>query len=161
MDQRQLPEDFREFLKLLNSNNVRYLLVGGWAVGFYGYPRVTADMDIFIGMSDENILSIQSALREFGVPEFDRTMLTLKGNVFRIGRTPLRIVIFNEISGVSFDEAFINRGHIELEDNLHIPVISIEDLIKNKSSTGRKKDEADLEELRKILGKDHAKNDTD
>gem|GEM_PF-1923801 len=104
---------------------------------------------------------MQSALREFGVPEFERTMLTLKGNVFRIGRTPLRIEIINEISGVSFEEAFINRDHIELEDNLRIPVISVEDLFKNKSSTGRKKDEADLEELRKLLGKEDAKNDTD
>jgi len=161
MDQTQLPEDFREFLILLNSNNVRYLLVGGWAVGFYGYSRVTADMDIFIGISDENVLSMQKALREFGVPEFDRTVLTLTGNVFRIGRTPLRIEIINEISGVSFDEAFIKRDHIELADNLRIPVISVEDLFKNKSSTGRIKDEADLEELRKLMGKENAKNDKD
>ncbi len=161
MEQRQLPEDFKEFLKLLNSNNVRYLLVGGWAVGFYGYSRVTADMDIFVGMSDENIHSMRSALREFGVPEFDKTMLTQKGNVFRIGRTPLRIEIINEISGVSFEEAFINRDHIALEDNLRFPVISVEDLFKNKSSTGRKKDEADLEELRKLIGKEDAKNDPD
>ncbi len=48
MDQRQLPEDFKEFLKLLNANNVQYLLIGGWAVGFYGYSRFTADMDIYI-----------------------------------------------------------------------------------------------------------------
>jgi predicted nucleotidyltransferase len=161
MDQRQLPEDFKEFLKLLNDNNVRYLLVGGWAVGYYGFPRVTADMDIFIGMSDENILSMQSALIEFGVPEFDRTMLTQKGNVFRIGRAPLRIEIINEISGVSFDKAFNNRDHIEMEDSLRIPVISVEDLFKNKSSTGRKKDEADLEELRKLLGKSNPNNNTD
>jgi predicted nucleotidyltransferase len=140
---------------------VRYLLVGGWAVGFYGYSRVTADMDIFVGVSDENILSMQSALREFGVPEFDRTMLTVKGNVFRIGRTPLRIKTINEISGVSFEEAFINRNHIKLEDNLRIPVISVEDLFKNKSSTGRKKDQADLEELRRLIGKEDAKNDKD
>jgi hypothetical protein len=140
---------------------VRYLLVGGWAVGFYGYSRVTADMDIFVGVSDENILSMQSALREFGVPEFDRTMLTVKGNVFRIGRTPLRIKTINEISGVSFEEAFINRNHIKLEDNLRIPVISVEDLFKNKSSTGRIKDQADLEELRRLIGKEDAKNDKD
>ncbi|MFC2112676.1 nucleotidyltransferase [Bacteroidota bacterium] len=152
MDQRQLPEDFKEFLKLLNSNNVQYLLVGGWAVGFYGYSRFTADMDIFIGISEENISSMKLALLEFGVPEFDRSMLTTKGNVFRIGRVPLRIEIINEISGVDFDDAFIHKEYVELENQLRIPIISVDDLFKNKSSTGRAKDMADLEELRKFLG---------
>ena len=152
MDQRQLPEDFKEFLKLLNSNKVQYLLIGGWAVGFYGYSRFTADMDIFIGISEENISSMKLALHEFGVPEFDRSMLTTKGNVFRIGRTPLRIEVINEISGVDFDDAFNNKEFIELKDQLRIPIISVEDLFKNKSSTGRAKDKADLEELRKFLG---------
>ena len=151
MDQRHLPEDFKEFLKLLNSNNVQYLLVGGWAVGFYGYSRVTADIDIFIGITEENISLINSALLEFGVPEIDKSMLTTKGNVFRIGRAPLRIEIINEISGVGFDEAFSRKEYLELEGKLRIPVISIEDLFKNKASTGRKKDEADLEELRKFM----------
>ena len=152
MDQRQLPEDFKEFLKLLNSNNVQYLLIGGWAVGFYGYSRFTADMDIFIGISEENISSMKLALHEFGVPEFDRSMLTIKGNVFRIGRAPLRIEVINEISGVDFNDAFSNKEFIELDDQLRIPIISLEDLFKNKSSTERAKDKADLEELRKFLG---------
>ena len=151
MDQRQLPEDFKEFLKLLNSNKVQYLLIGGWAVGFYGYSRFTADMDIFIGISEENISSMKLALHEFGLPEFDRSMLTTKGNVFRIGRAPLRIEVINEISGVDFDDAFSNKEFIELKDKLRIPIISVEDLFKNKSSTGRDKDKADLEELRKFL----------
>jgi predicted nucleotidyltransferase len=151
MDQRHLPEDFKEFLKLLNSNNVQYLLVGGWAVGFYGYPRVTADMDIFISINERNIELIKTSLLQFGVPEFDKSMLTITGNVFRIGRAPLRIEIINDISGVSFKEAFSRKVFLELEDNFHIPIISIEDLIKNKSSTGRKKDEADIEELRKFM----------
>ena len=152
MDQRQLPEDFKEFLKLLNSNNVQYILIGGWAVGFYGYSRFTADMDVFIGISEENISSMQSALHEFGVPEFDSSMLTTKGNVFRIGRAPLRIELINEISGIEFDNAFRKREYVELEDELRIPIISVDDLFKNKSSTGRAKDMADLEELRKYLG---------
>ena len=152
MDQRQLPEDFEEFLRLLNSNDVKYLLIGGWAVGFYGYSRFTADMDLFIGISEENISSMKLALHEFGVPEFDRSMLTTKGNVFRIGRAPLRIEIINEITGVNFDDAYSNREFVELEYQLPIPIISVDDLFKNKSSTGRAKDKADLEELRKFLG---------
>jgi hypothetical protein len=152
MDQRQLPVDFKEFLELLNSNDVQYLLIGGWAVGFHGYSRFTADMDIFTGFSEENISSLKQALREFGVPEFDRSMLTTKGNVFRIGRAPLRIEIVNEISGVDFTDAYKNREFVDVEDQLRIPVISLDDLFKNKSSTGRAKDLADLEELRKFMG---------
>ena len=151
MDQRQLPVDFKEFLELLNSNDVQYLLIGGWAVGFHGYSRFTADMDIFIGLSEENISSMKLALYEFGVPEFDRSMLTTKGNVFRIGRAPLRIEVINEISGVDFEDAFSNKEFVELEDQLRIPIISAKDLFKNKSSTGRAKDIADLEEIRKFL----------
>ena len=152
MDQRHLPVDFKEFLELLNSNNVQYLLIGGWAVGFHGYSRFTADMDIFIGLSEENISSLKQALHEFGVPEFDKSMLTTKGNVFRIGSTPLRIEIINEISGVDFNNAYKNREFVDLEDQLRISVISLDDLFKNKSSTGRARDKADLEELRKFLG---------
>ena len=152
MDQRQLPVDFKEFLKLLNSNNVEYILVGGWAVGFHGYSRFTADMDIFIGLSEDNISCLQKALKEFGVPEFDRSMLTTRGHVFRIGRAPLRIEIINEISGVEFSQAFKNKEIFELAGQISIPIISLDDLFKNKSSTGRTKDMADLEELRKLSG---------
>ena len=151
MDQRQLPEDFKEFLKLLDSYSVQYLLIGGWAVGFYGYSRVTADMDIFIGITEENISQIKYALLEFGVPDFDTSMLTTIGNVFRIGRTPLRIEIINEISAVDFEEAYSKKDFIILEGEFRIPIISIEHLLKNKSSTGRAKDEADVEELRRFL----------
>jgi hypothetical protein len=137
---------------LLNANKVKYVLVGGWAVGFYGYSRVTADMDIFIGITADNISAMKSALYEFGVPEFDNSMLTTKGNVFRIGRSPLRIEVINEISGVEFAKAFKNREFVDLDEQLRIPIISMDDLLKNKSSTGRTKDKADLEELRKFLG---------
>ncbi len=109
-------------------------------------------MDILIGISEENIYSMKLEQREIGVPEFDRSMLTTKGNVFRIGRAPLRIEIINEISGVEFEDAFINKEFVELEDQICIPIISVDDLFKNKSSTGRTKDKADLEELRKFLG---------
>ncbi|MGL1935591.1 MAG: hypothetical protein OCD01_11240 [Fibrobacterales bacterium] len=138
-------------MKLLNSNNVEYLLVGGWAVGFYGYSRFTADMDVFVGISKDNVLSVKRALHEFGVPDFDISMLNTKGNVFRIGRTPLRIEVINEITGVSFLDAYTNKEYVELEDDFKVPIISIDDLFTNKSSTGRTKDQLDIEELRKFL----------
>ena len=62
----KLPEDFREFLKLLNANGVKYLLIGGYAVGFYGYPRATNDMDIFVSKDSDNAERLVKALKEFG-----------------------------------------------------------------------------------------------
>lgn len=150
MDQRQLPVDFKDFLKLLNENDVEYLLVGGWAVGFYGYSRFTADIDIFIGISPKNIVSMKKALLQFGVPDFDSIMLTTSGHVFRIGRTPLLIEVINSIDDVAFVDGFKNREYIEIENELKVPIISLEDLIKNKSATGRLKDKLDLEFLLEI-----------
>jgi len=150
MGQRQLPEEFKEFLKLLNKNDVDYLLVGGWAVGFYGYSRFTADIDIFIGISEANILSTKKALQEFGVPNFDDSMLKTPGHVFKIGRTPLMIEVLNSIDSVPFNEGFRNRAYIEIESNLTIPIISLDDLIKNKASTERTKDKLDVEQLLEI-----------
>jgi hypothetical protein len=138
---------------LLNKNNVEYLLVGGWAVGFYGYSRFTADIDIFIGVSKNNVDLVKKSLYEFGVPEFDTNMLTQPGHVFRIGRTPLLIEVINSISGVSFTDCFQNREYIEIENELKIPIISLKDLIKNKSSTERIKDALDLDFLLKITEK--------
>jgi hypothetical protein len=136
---------------LLNENDAEYLLVGGWAVGFYGYSRFTADIDIFIGVTSENVLKVKKSLYEFGVPKFDTEMLTTPGHVFRIGRTPLLIEVINEISGVNFSEGFSNKEFIEIEENMKVPIISLKDLIKNKGATERLKDKADLEFLLKIL----------
>lgn len=66
MAKRQLPEDFKEFLGLLNKNEVEYLLIGGWAVGIYGAPRATADLDIFVSINDNNLDKLLKSLYEFG-----------------------------------------------------------------------------------------------
>ncbi len=71
MDQRQLPEDFKDFINFLNDNNVCYLLVGGWAVGIYGSPRATKDIDFLIANDEKNLKKLYKALREFGTPEID------------------------------------------------------------------------------------------
>jgi predicted nucleotidyltransferase len=134
----------------LNQNDVDYILVGGWVVGFYGYPRFTADIDVFISIEKKNIDKTMKAMQEFGVPSFDESMLTTLGHVFRIGRTPMLIEIINEISGIDFDTTFQHKQYFELADSLKVPIISLEDLIINKSSTNRQKDKADLEYLLKI-----------
>lgn len=150
MEKKQLPEDFQEFLSLLNDHEVEYLLVGGWAVGFHGYPRFTADIDVFISISKSNISKVMKAMADFGIPSFDESMLTTPGHVFRIGRTPLLIEVINEISGIDFETTFKNKEFVELADSTQIPIISLDDLIINKSSTERDKDKADLAHLLKL-----------
>jgi len=144
-----LPEDFKDFLNFLNKNKVKYLLLGGWAVGIYGYPRATADMDILIAIDDDNLNNLQKALHEFGAPTVKKELFKEKGNVFRIGRSPIRIELINEASGINISECYKRRNIITI-DNVPISLISKEDLIKNKKASGRAKDLADVENLESI-----------
>ena len=89
-------------------------------------------------------------MNEFGIPKFDESMLTTPGHVFRIGRTPLLIEVINEISGIDFETTFNNKDFVELSDSTQIPIISLDDLIINKSATDREKDKADLEQLKRL-----------
>lgn len=144
MAKRQLPEDFKEFIKFLNEYNVRYLLVGGWAVGIYGNPRATKDIAFLIAIDDENIENLQKALYNFGAPTVNNSVFQEKGNVFRLGRSPVQIDIINEASGIIFDDCYTRRNVISTED-IEISIISKEDLIKNKKASGRHRDLADIE----------------
>lgn len=146
MDLRQLPEDFKDFINFLNGNNVCYLLVGGWAVGIYGYPRATKDIDFLIAYDDENLKRLQKALREFGAPEIDIRYFKEKGNVFRMGRSPIQIDIINEASGIDIVECYPRRNIITVEGT-DISLISKNDLIKNKKASGRNRDIADVDNL--------------
>lgn len=144
----RLPKDFSEFLKLLNSKQIEYLLIGGWAVGYYGYPRATGDMDIWISRKKENAVKIVEVFKEFGfdVPTLSIELFTKKNQVTRIGIPPMRIEILTTISGVSFEECFNNRQTVTL-DNVNINFISLQDLKKNKAASKRYKDLDDLEKL--------------
>ncbi len=143
-----IPKDFREFLQLLNRNNVRYLIVGGYAVAYHGHPRSTGDIDIFIESTKLNAFSILKALDDFGFSELGITKddLTAEDNIIQLGYPPLRIDILTSIDGLNFQEAWGNRI-IEHIDDLSLNIICLNDLLKNKRSTNRKKDEADVEEL--------------
>ena len=144
----RLPKDFSEFLKLLNSKQIEYLLIGGWAAGYYGYPRATGDMDIWISRKKENAVKIVEVFKEFGfdVPTLSIELFTKKNQVTRIGIPPMRIEILTTISGVSFEECFNNRQTVTL-DNVNINFINLQDLKKNKAASGRYKDLDDLEKL--------------
>ena len=144
----QLPPDFKEFLRLLNSHGVEYLLVGGYAVGYYGYPRATADMDVWIDRTPENAGRVVEALRAFGFsPEAVSADLFLAENqVVRLGVPPLRLEILTSISGVTFTECYPQRTRAVL-DGVEVALISLPHLRVNKAASGRPKDLDDLQHL--------------
>ena len=144
----ELHPDFKDFLRLLNSHNVSYLLVGGYAVGYHGYPRATGDMDIWIETSEQNSKKVASAFRAFGMPEEAITeSLFLESNkVIRMGVPPVRLEVITSASGVDFNECYSKREVIEI-DGVLINFISLQDLKKNKRAAGRHKDLEDLEHL--------------
>ena len=146
-----LNEDYKEMLQILLDNEIKFLVVGAYAMGAYGYPRATGDIDIWVLASAENSDKIFKSLKQFGAPlqQINDKTFTEQGVIFQIGVAPRRIDIITRIDGVDFDKAYENRQEIAIE-NIKIPVISKEDLIKNKESTGREKDTLDAKELRKI-----------
>jgi predicted nucleotidyltransferase len=144
----RFPADLREFLKLLNSARVDYLLIGGYAVAYYGYPRATADLDIWVAVSDNNARKLVRVLKDFGfdLPNLRSEIFLEKDRIVRFGEPPLRIEILTNISGVSFDDCFARRARVRL-DGLRVNLISFQDLKKNKAASGRPKDLDDLTEL--------------
>jgi predicted nucleotidyltransferase len=143
---KRLPEDFKEFLNFLNKNKVKYLLIGGWAVGFYGYPRATGDMDVLIATDEANLDKLLKAFYEFGAPTIPRDHFKEKGNVFRMGRPPIKIDVINEASGIDIEACYSRRNIVHI-DGIDISLISREDLLINKKASGRAKDIADIENL--------------
>jgi predicted nucleotidyltransferase len=144
----ELPLDFKEFLKLLNEKGVRYLLIGGYAVGYYGYPRATNDMDIWIALHPDNAGRMVTVLREFGfnLPELSSELFLKDKAIIRMGVPPMRIEISTGISGVDFEECYASRV-VEMFDGVEVTIIDLEHLKINKKAAGRLKDLSDLENL--------------
>ena len=144
-----LPSDFKEFLRLLDETGVKYLIVGGYAVGYHGYPRSTGDMDVWVESTDENAERVVETLREFGfdVPGHSPDLFLDPDRVIRMGHPPLRIEILTSVTGVSFGECYSTRAAEEMEDGTPIHFIGLEKLKENKRATGRHKDLDDLENL--------------
>jgi hypothetical protein len=143
-----LPPDFKEFLKLLNAHQVEYLLIGGYAVGYHGYPRATVDMDIWIAMHPANAERTVTVLKEFGfdIPELSPALFLKKWQVIRLGVPPVRIELATTVSGVNFSECYAERVEDVLED-VKVNLISLKHLKINKEACGRHRDLADLENL--------------
>jgi hypothetical protein len=143
-----LPDDFKEFLKLLDSNGVEYLLIGGYAVNVHGYVRTTNDLDLWVNVNPENAARIDRALRQFGFAAAGLTcdLFLTPNNVVRMGLPPIRIEILTSISGVEFEPCYAEKEMIRIEEMV-VPVISLARLRENKAASGRAKDLADLENL--------------
>ncbi len=143
-----LNKDFKEFIELLNANNVKYLIVGGYAVGIHGYPRYTKDLDIWIFVSYENAENVLKSLKQFGfgslgLQEDD----FLKPDEFvQLGYPPNRIDIVTSCDGVEFETCYQSRNEVVI-DGLLINFIDIENLKKNKKASARPQDLADLDNL--------------
>jgi predicted nucleotidyltransferase len=145
----QLPPDFKEFLKLLNSHGVKYLVIGGYAVGYYGYPRPTGDLDIWVAILPSNADKLVMVLKEFGfdVPGLAPDLFLQERQVIRLGVPPLRLEILTTIDGVTFDECYAQRTRDVIIDDVPVDFISLAHLKINKKASGRHKDLADLENL--------------
>ena len=140
-----LNEDYKEMLQNLLRNEVKFLVVGAYAMAAYGYPRATGDFDIWVDTTLENSQRIYKSVSDFGAPLSGITERTFteKGIVFQIGVAPRRIDIITHIDGVEFHNAYQDKEEVEIE-NMKISFLSKSNLIKNKKSTGREKDKIDI-----------------
>ena len=144
----RLHHDFKEFLRLLEANDVKYLLVGGYAVGFYGYPRPTGDLDIWVARDRKNAEKLVVVLKDFGFasPDLSEELFTLDKSIVRLGVPPYKLELITHIDGVEFVKCYPKRVVSEI-DGVSVSLIGLDDLKTNKKASGRAKDVNDLENL--------------
>jgi predicted nucleotidyltransferase len=146
-----LNKHFQDFLGLLESHRVEYVIVGGYAVGVHGFPRYTGDLDVFVAISRENAGRLVNVFNEFGFEA-----LKLKAEdflepdiVIEIGREPMKIQVLTGIDGISFDQCRGDRILVGVS-GLQVPFIGLESLLANKAASPRSKDRIDFEELTRL-----------
>ncbi len=143
-----MNKDFKEFIQLLNANNVKYLIVGGYAVGFHGYPRYTKDLDVWLLVSEENAEKIINTLKQFGFGGvgLNKTDFLKTDEFVQLGYPPNQIDLVTSCDGVEFSECYKSKLEIEIDDTT-INFIDLDNLRKNKKASGRPQDIADLDNL--------------
>jgi hypothetical protein len=143
-----LDKDFREFVELLNSTNVEYLLVGGYALAAHGHPRYTGDIDFWVNPTPTNAARLMSALTQFGFGGvgLSESDFLKPDAVVQLGYPPARIDLLTAIDGVSFADCYARRRQVALA-GVEITLIDVDDLRANKRAAGRPKDLADLDSL--------------
>jgi len=145
----KLQSDLREFIGLLNSHKVDYLVVGGHAVAFHGFPRYTGDIDFFLRPTSSNAVRVIQVLHEFGFSglQVKPEDLTQPNQVVQLGQPPNRIDLLTSISGVDFDDAWRTRVSAEM-DGQPVNFAGSDAIIKNKEASGLDKDLLDVRHLR-------------
>ena len=143
-----LSPDFKEFIQSLSDNQVRYLVVGGYAVALHGYPRYTKDLDVWIELTPENASRMIQALEQFGFGSLGlhKEDFLEYDQIIQLGYPPNRIDILNSLPGVDFSTCYEQRVHSQI-DGIDINFIDLENLRRNKKASGRAQDIADLENL--------------
>ncbi|GCA95080.1 DUF6036 family nucleotidyltransferase [Microcystis aeruginosa] len=143
-----LNQDFKEFIQLLNNNQVKYLVIGGYAVAVHGHPRYTKDIDIWIEMSSENTQKLMRALTEFGFGSLGLTAEDFQtpDQIIQLGYPPSRIDLITTPDGIDFMTCYQTKIEIKMNDVV-VNFIDLESLKKNKKASGRLQDLADLENL--------------
>jgi hypothetical protein len=144
-----LQADWKEFLSLLNSNRVRYVVVGAHALAAHGQPRFTGDLDVLVEPTAANAKRVLEVLRLFGFGslKISQSDLDRPGMVIRLGQAPVGIDLLTSISGVAFNSAWKNRVRTTL-GGVRVAVLSVGDFVRNKKAAGRPKDLLDVELLR-------------
>lgn len=148
----EISQDFKEFIQLLNKNNVKYLVVGGYAVAMHGFPRYTGDIDFWIEAEKENAEKLVKALYEFGFGSLDISIndFTKQNSVVQLGFPPERIDLITSVDGLTFEECWKEKKEV-VSDEILIDYISLNHLRINKAASGRDKDLLDLKNLPKDL----------
>ena len=157
--------DTLELLRLFGNHQVRYVVVGGHAVIYYGYPRLTGDIDLFFDRDPKNAARLYSALAEFwggDVPGVDGPdELSRDGLILQFGRPPNRIDLMNQVDGLTFEEAWQTRLGLEISGKaIQVPYVSLAKLIQNKEASGRPRDLEDLEYLRRAAQSETTRSKT-
>lgn len=144
----KLDPDFKEFVELLNRHDVRYLVVGGYAVGFHGHARYTKDLDIWIEATQANAKRLLAALEAFGFGSLELTEkdFQVPDQVVQLGREPIRIDLLTSVKGAFFMDSWPHRLEVQI-DEMKCQVIGLEDLRNVKAATARPQDLADLDSL--------------
>ena len=138
--------DFLDLLRAFAAADVRFLIVGAYALALHGRPRATGDLDIWVEATPENARRVLRALGEFGAPLADiaEADLSAPGVVYQIGVAPGRIDVLTELTGITFAEAWLDRAHGSFGD-VEVDFIGRASFLRNKRATGRPKDLGDIE----------------
>jgi hypothetical protein len=148
-----MSPDFLDLLRAFSAADVRFLVVGAYAVGVHGRPRATKDLDVWVEASAENAPRVMQGLIEFGAPLMGLTEAELRkpGLGLQIGVEPGRIDLLTKISGIAFEEAWPSRIEADFGEGVRCPVIGLDALLRNKRASGRPQDLADVDALERLI----------